>query len=489
MPHDFPKKQNPCIVIGTAAFFAIIAIVSMALSIDSYRRWKANADDFREIVRNWEVQPILNMTVASTCPTGWEPVPGASFTVERHDCGCTNDTVYGTTTFTEIWCDELSPAATSCTDEFNFYQTATMSKWRGTSQLCLLRGGISAIDRPVDGCDSGQRVCNTNSETGDLCFPSELPCPIVNISRAPDSRGSDWESVTLSDGEVLYFTRTYPDARPFLQWDMGENDVCKNAGNRNTRSDRNWDGSSGVGAMVGRNYTLDAPRGTTGREYYQALHEGRTCTTDDRYRQVDVQDEFSLLNFNGLNTSGSFPYAFDSASATWKLYNRPEILWDKDCANTRGDVQNAESRVDSLTKGALALMIISIFATIFDLITTFFVTRTLLDDDPDNDKSAEAWQKLGKTVCICGNMITTVTIVSIAAVSQGFFRSIKSCSDGTTNQTLGFLSDEVDTIARFWYAKIALDALLFLYAVYYAFSYRQDMAQYGLCCCKWKTST
>mmetsp|Transcript_13969 Transcript_13969/g.19402 ORF Transcript_13969/g.19402 Transcript_13969/m.19402 type:complete len:225 (+) Transcript_13969:803-1477(+) len=223
------------------------------------------------------------------------------------------------------------------------------------------------------------------------------------------------------------------------------------------------------------------------------MHETQPCETDPRFLEIDSNLENRFLDDNGGGLpplSVQFPYAVDSDVAAWKLYNRPEILWRSSCQFEGSDLADAQSSVDEITRATLALMVISIFATIFDLTTTVWVVKTQLDDDPTNDHSAEGWQKLGKTSCITANIITTIVILVVAISSQSFFSSIADdCTDPETDQTLDFLAREVDEIARLWYGKIALDAILFIYSVYYAYRHREEMKNLlpcGCCCYCWR---
>eukprot|EP00466_Bigelowiella_natans_P016966 jgi/Bigna1/80398/fgenesh1_pg.70_\ len=399
------KKTNPKVVIGIAVLFAIIAIISMALSIAAFTEWKETAEEFNDIVDNYtlspgRVQPIVNISVEAVCPPG---LPNLAY------------------------CQELSPPAQNCTDSFVVRTNIEMANWKGNMTICVLRDGPNALDRPLT-CDGNFRDCSPGNDVGPICWPMDLPCPIMQVSNTMGDTGT-WETLVLGDGDSqLFFSRDVPQGRPFLQWNTGEEQVCRNNINRNSRADRPW--NLGDGFMVGYDSNLNLGPGLSQflvliqsisvHPYWRNMHETQPCETDPRFLEIDSNLENQFLDDNGGDLpplSAEFPCAVDSDVATWKLYNRPEILWRSSCQFERSDLADAQSSVnkfeaivDEITRATLALMIISIFATIFDLITTVWVVRTQLDDDPTNDHSAEGWQKLGKTSCITANIITTIGI-------------------------------------------------------------------------------
>mmetsp|Transcript_13969 Transcript_13969/g.19403 ORF Transcript_13969/g.19403 Transcript_13969/m.19403 type:complete len:162 (+) Transcript_13969:366-851(+) len=156
-----------------------------------------------------------------------------------------------------------------------------MANWKGSMTICVLRGGPNALDRPLT-CDGNFRDCSPGNDVGPICWPMDLPCPIMEVSNTAGDTGK-WETLVLGDGtSQLFFSRDVPQGRPFLQWNTGEEQVCRNNINRNSRADRPW--NFGDGFMVGYDSNLNLGPGLSQTQLLS--HTGVTCMRHNLVRQI-----------------------------------------------------------------------------------------------------------------------------------------------------------------------------------------------------------
>jgi len=156
----------------------------MALSIAAFTEWKETAEEFNDIVDNWRVQPIVNISVEAVCPPGWQRIVDPrdpNIQTQEQVCTCNEDPVHLNQVFPSTYCQELSPPAQNCTDSFVVRTNIEMANWKGNMTICVLRDGPNALDRPLT-CDGNFRDCSPGNDVGPICWPMDLPCPIMRVS-------------------------------------------------------------------------------------------------------------------------------------------------------------------------------------------------------------------------------------------------------------------------------------------------------------------
>jgi hypothetical protein len=174
----------------------------------------------------------------------------------------------------------------------------------------------------------------------------------------------------------------------------------------------------------------------------------------------------NLKSNNGGNINeGDYVFASDSTSSNHTFWNRPEILWTSSCEYMRKDVSDVSTVIDVVTACTLALMILSIFAAIFDCIMEGWAFKNSMDDDDTNDFFAGYYQKYGNLACTIGTLITTVVTFVFISTAKNFFRGMRdgNCSDSQTNETIGFIAKTAIELFDIWAAKLALDCVKIVY--------------------------
>jgi len=439
----------------------------MILSITAYSKWKANADDYNQVLDNWKTSPVINISLVATtdsCPTDWEQIHFGDFTYQRAACERGNQTL-------EYFCDTTYPY--TGTDLFETIGTFKLSNWEN-SKMCVLRSGVNAIDRPIE-AESGFKSCGTNPQTGEYFFNDNLPCPLVYIGTQVPSSGT-YETISFGNGINLHLQRDAAYGRPYLQWATGEGRPCKKNWRESfngVRTTGNQKGANMTGQSVDvyRYYAANA----LNRNPFQTIHPsiGDCANSDYRFVEIDSQYEQGLYDTNQLSNSGPIPgyayvYANDSSSTNWTQWNRPEILWKEDCEYTRSDVDNVNAVIKVVTATTLAVMVISIFAAIFDCVLEGWAFKNLHDDDDTNDEVAGTWQKLGNCCCTIGLMVTTIVTFIFISKAKNFFRAMKDaeCSDFQTNDSIGYLAETAIGLFNIWIGKIVLDSIKLCYYFY-----------------------
>uniref|UniRef100_A0A7S2XA74 Uncharacterized protein n=1 Tax=Lotharella oceanica TaxID=641309 RepID=A0A7S2XA74_9EUKA len=368
----------------------VVGIISMSLSISAYSTWKREAGDYDSILGNWKMTPIVNFTIvasADSCPSGWETVNFGE--VKYQQAFCVGDNVT-----TDFFCD-APPPVKSGNEVFNTIATYGLGLWQN-NKVCILRSGSNAIDRPL-GASSGFRSCGSNPETGEFYFNNDLPCPITSISSVQPTSGT-FETYMTGNSRTLYVQINAELGRPFLQFTTGEGLPC-------SRDFSEFNGVRSSSNPPGLNQSLQAftvqTMGGVDRNPFHTEHPTiGACATDNRFVEADTMFENELYDVNLVTNNGAIPrssyvYASDSNSVNWTLWNRPEILWRSTCEYSREDVNNIDGIIKVVTATTLAVMIISIFAAIFDCILEAWAFKNAHDDDESNDDEAAYWQKFG----------------------------------------------------------------------------------------------
>lgn len=454
-------KPVPTITLVVTVIFGII---SMAMAISAYAKWASAADQYGSILGNWKTAPIINATVvssASNCPSGYEHLNVGVIREQTVSCVGDNET-------TPFYCDAPAPARSG---ESLFFDTATyyLGNWKG-SKVCVQRGGSNAIDRPLESMD-GYKNCGDNPETGPFYFESTLPCPVTYLGQSAPSSGT-YETYAFGTSGSFYVQRDSTLGRPFLQFKTGEGTPCL------TNNDDNNGVRTSSGEIAGLNATGSAftvsTAGGTLRNPYRTQHPVLgSCDTDNRFVSIGTNTEQALLTENLRTNNGEIPlyeyiFASDSSSTSWTFWNRPEILWKADCPYSREEVNNVENIIAVLTACTLALMIISIFAALFDCAMEGWSWKLAHDGDDSNDGVGSWYQKFGNFCCTLGNTVTTIVTMVFVVRGEYFFKAMRdaNCSDGQTNDVIGYLAKTAISLLDLWIAKLVFDGLKLIYYIY-----------------------
>lgn len=452
---------------------AIIGLISMILAIVAYSKWKTNADEFFNIINHWERLPITNITIVAAnaaCPSGYTTLGFGSPNVQTAQCEFEGTTYYAT------FCETLGFQGNG-TDSYSSV-SYTLQNWK-KSHICGKFSGVNAIERPLEEESGYSQHCGAeNPETGPFYWPTGEDCPFTYISRTPPSGA--YETLNLGNGDALYVSRDSAIGRPYIDFATGEGRPCQ-------KDFDDFEGVRSVSYKDGQNITgglVYVQTGLTRNSVRRTEHpQYSACTGDNRFVVIDAYPEDTFFKDNRVATDGVIPdaayiFADDSLTANHTMWNRPEILWKKDCTYTRKDVDGVKLIIKQVTGATVALMIISIIAALFDCAMEGWNVKNQYDNDDSNDEVAGIYGKYGNIICTVGTLVTTIVTFVFVSKGKSFFRAMKddNCSDSQTDAAIGYLSSTAIELFDIWAGKLTLDVLKIIYYVYAL------LKAHGICC-------
>lgn len=424
-PWDDMKKR--------VGFYVEIAlgIVVLILAIVGYAAWSEKIDDFNSVVRTWNMYPPTTFTVGT-----------GSCAADQYTIGLQvkyNDTI-GT-----------GPGGSSGVIG---EKTPLLNKWRGSNVICMNRDSrlgyaTERLRKNPDGtCPGGYTGCPND----DVCYPSSAVATAANcpISGFTISGTSATESVSLGSGLFLTPSRG---GRPIANAAFYQGLPCI--------------GTDPDTSVI----SLDkVPCADT------AAANKQSRDSDTRYLVTDSGiSPSTFLSENGLSSYTSQA----ELTINWQLNYRPEILWTATCPRSRSDVSDMKSRVNTIGRAQLAMMIITIIVTIYNFYALATIYKQMRDDNPDNDDlmiyAKDRFNIFADVVILIPTLIATI----IAYTSRRFFSDLvdQSCSDDITNRTFKFVADEAIKIGGINIAKLILTVLKTIKNSYDTYKARQQLVE------------
>jgi hypothetical protein len=294
--------ESKCVQTVLIIYSVVSAIASITTASIAYTRLSSATFEYRNLLRNWEKPPITAFAVSSSpCPDGYATLdlPKWPGTVSSA-CACPSGAAY-------VQADGLSVSQfSSTTGSCNGNQTLAGCisqpildaqkdmKWRG-SNLCFQRGKEAQLvtpttQRPIPTspgkCVKGYKACGTGTYTKErsICVKESDVCPVTGLdvsSTTPE--GYDASSAAATGDGMSWFSRVS------FSGEMPINELIvafdKSGGKRgdcygeNAASQEKYSGPGSSAAYL--------------NEYPSACKK-----TDNRWNQVDVQEESKYLKDN-----------------------------------------------------------------------------------------------------------------------------------------------------------------------------------------------
>ena len=374
--HQDIQRKISLFTIFSFCFYSFINTILLSIP---YFQLNLNTHIFSEILRNWNSYPILDLTVAATCPDGYESLtprswPGASF-----GCWCGN-----TTPNKNIKCDPFcsNPCSsaeliTGCLDvpgetpkSLNFWA------YKGSNpvQICLKRSSetweeIAPIS--IKSCPSGYKKCGASWDNIFCTKETECPITAIQISRMTSTEqtrclASPLVCMVLDDSttnpRMIQFRRgdTF-DGKPIVDIRVNEYSMCSKLNQDNITPDR--------------------------LQFPLLNQQEETCEDDSgdtSWVKIDEMTESSLFDLNGLSTyinslngytssgmSGYYETGTTGDDYTWGIFTRQYFPWKATCRKEMGQVIEKLNNIDQIKTAQLLVMI-------FGLVVGFLVGTVMI---------------------------------------------------------------------------------------------------------------
>jgi len=463
---------------------SVLCLYSLIMASLAFARWKTKADDFHEIVSNWEQRPFVELTTVaafSQCPSGFEEVniDYADYPGSLEFCDCTSalfpffgqHAPYLNKTDTGpkgiCWVNET---VAGCTEVSG---SGGGEVFWFSRRLCgrrLVGEQNNAVNRPRaygnETCVAGYHKCGyLNSTAADsldhereheyTCTPDGQPCPIRQVFRAANGVSSNCLATdSFGTGYTLCTSRVDgANEYPVVKVESFPDYPC-------------WPGKTGSSV---RDW-LDWRRGGWPSCSKSDPRWSTIVSRDERAFYVEVSQPpahvFARCEPCRGSTSKNFVAAY-----------RPEIDWARDCPMTRRQFVDMAPQVKSLTAAQIAVLVFAVFSLVFIGIA-YNAWEFMQEDEPgweddSDDQKCLRFSRLAFSLTMAVAKIIPLSIALAISLSlRSKFRELAQAACTTepdTLETISFFAGETESQADFNIGLIVgniLEILLDLYQIW-----------------------
>ena len=232
-------------------------------SIISFLEIRNSSSFMSEIIQNWQQGAITDITVAASCPTGYEIPYSASFgTKPACDCRSVDAATLESNSIDCFICvGKCNAIQTSagCTDYASLgpFSLSYFAVNEGDySSLCVKRSTytydkLAPLTSASGECPSGYKLCSSNSKSlYNFCISDEEECPINKVTfqdvsgnpsytcNAPDCFVVFKNTSTSSAVKVMEISRTTADATPISDIGINQYSMCLSKSSLNLDANR-----------------------------------------------------------------------------------------------------------------------------------------------------------------------------------------------------------------------------------------------------------
>ena len=472
------------IAIITIIALLIYAIINIALVLSAYLKLSTNVGVLLELIDNWQTGTIQELTVAATCPIGYEPaLKDRYWDGIQAGCWCGNANT-NTMKTKKITCapfcttactsDALTAGCTNVASksaQLLNYWTKNSGLSGGNAQICIQRStetyASMALLTTSDGaCLTGYTKCGSSPEN--VFCTAQVKCPINSITVAPAI--STVGCTTASNCAVLmnsggsYKTITYTrgdttDKIPSSQFTINEHGMCELEGTDNITPNR-------------PQFALNLNKDTTCNTVGDIKWTITDSTTEDKLFAANSLTTYisSLSTYTNSKTgmTGYYQNSKSGADYTWNMFTRSYIPWHINCRDEMHNLMDKSEFVKKLRTAQLAVVIIGcISGFVLGVVLAIMEIMNLRGADLPciQGKGEEERTRLRKIKSTMSYLFKLVQVpfqiwaIVLCGTAKQLLNSVadRQCSDNHTNETLIYLAK---TLATTYSSTITALALL-----------------------------
>jgi hypothetical protein len=346
-PNEISKGKRIFLIVYTTIMI-LYCIAMICLSAISFQTFLDNAESLEQTLSNFQ-QPFIDrlfiLEGGDGCPEGSKELFFYDYPGTTAGCNCTGaDSDYPYDRALQRQACNQTQIKFNCND-IQPSPGMRMNKWRRGNLLCANRvradlNYLATFRNKIteNECVAGFKSCGIGA--GLICIPSEVACPVSQISFKSDDGFA--LAASFTDGTSLYTNRN-ASARPLVEGRIGEAGICLEDNTQNAVSE-----------------------GTT--QYPLETRLRSRCKTDTQFKSYDKWGEKKCFEVNGVagSVAATNPHytSYLSDERQWSLFGKDAIEWKFHCKDLIEPLASKTSIVKSMKVVQLILFIITISASI-----------------------------------------------------------------------------------------------------------------------------
>ena len=376
--------ENHRVVWYALALFAY-SVIAITLTAVSYSDLNKNSNTSLGITINWQTGAIMDIQIATNCPSGYENALSYTWPGTRRGCFCGEINAfaryhydlyrdmyigYCTWNMTKAGCKGVGPRPAKPLPYWNEVGGKAV-------KICVRRSKenwLSTAYKSDETCKGATNLKKCGTSPDNVFCTNEAQCPINDIKVRSLNLPADNEALSSctpgnncqvfaqdsSTAKILEYKRgdTF-DALPTAQIRINEYGMCKD---------------------------FNEMCITPGRVPFKLLSvKGANCKGNGnvQWKFTDSKTEAALFNLNGLTDTinslsrfGYYPKGKTGKDYRWNLYSRSYIPWKIKCRGLMDDVVQYINVVEKLTTLHLVLMIMVIISCVVQLTALLYFLFT-----------------------------------------------------------------------------------------------------------------